>query len=177
MSIEDGKDYRNWLRGDPELLARNKERKRMLKFKIRVFKTALYNEQKAYEKLLKGVERREKAYKPNFKDRETLDASYVAGLVSDDDYPRERYAIWQCYSDRGHINNMKWIESELAKYEKALADFQELLDNHSRENTRAREKRRRRHHRHMAYKRRKRREKKRAYKEELRERYKYYGLR
>lgn len=127
MSIADGKDHRNFLNIDQAEYMRNKEALRMLKFKITVFKRAVYNEQRAYKKLLSTQDKRIKAYNPRFKTREELDAAYLVGAVSDEDYSRERYNIWLVYSDRGHINNLKWLEEQLAYYEQKLADFENHL--------------------------------------------------
>ena len=85
------------------------------------------------------VKQREKAYNPRFRTREELDEAYVAGLLTDREYMRERYAIWLAYSDRGHINNMKWLESEIDHYKRAL----EALENHIDEKRKASYKRRR----------------------------------
>lgn len=173
MALADGRDITNWLHGDPEMLARNKEKKRMLRFKIHTFHREILLEQQAYDKLLRGTERRKERWKPTYTNREDLDAAYHAGLVKDEDYTRERYAIWQVYSDRGHIANLEWLHEQEDKYIKALEDFQAYLDEKSRENRKAREKKRQRHRHHMAYKRRKRREKKRAEREA---RWKKYGI-
>lgn len=119
MSIEDGKDYRNWLK-DPENHLAIKERRRMLKFKLHVFTTALYYEQRNYDKLLANTERRKKSYKPMFSSREELDQAYVLGAVSDKEYMSQRSKIWQVYSDRGHIKNIEWLKSEIERYQEAL---------------------------------------------------------
>lgn len=172
MSIENGKDYRNWL-NNPEQHMAIKEARRMLKFKCRVFRTALYTEKKNYEKLLSGIERREKAYKPRFKTREELDAAYVVGAVSDEDYMQQRSAIWQCYSDRGHIANIEWLEKELAKYESALADLDQWRKDARQESVRKYEQKRSRAKRFNTYRRNRYRRQKR---EQLERRWKYYGI-
>lgn len=171
---EDGRDVRWFLSIDPEEHARNKEQKRMLKFKIHTFHREIILEQQAYDKLLRGQERRKETYKPTYKTREELDAAYVAGLITDDkEYMRERYAIWQVYSDRGHINNLKWLHEQEDKYKKALEDLEAFAEEKNKESMLRSQKKRQKHKHHMAYKRRKRREKKKA---ELEARWKYYGI-
>lgn len=172
MSIEDGKDYRNWLVNEKEHLA-IKEARRMLKFKLHVFKSSLYTEKKNYEKLLSGIERREKAYKPRYKTREDLDAAYVVGAVSDQDYMQQRSAIWQCYSDRGHIANIEWLESEVDKYQNALDDLDSWMAEKKTESRARFERKRTQTRRHNGKRRKKYRREKR---EALERRWKYYGI-
>lgn len=172
MSIENGKDYRNWLVNEKEHLA-IKEAIRMLKFKRRVFKTALYTEKKNYEKLLSGIERREKAYKPRYKTREELDAAYVVGAVSDEDYMQQRSAIWQCYSDRGHIANIEWLEKELDRYESALADLDQWKEDTKKESARRYSQKRWKAKKFNNYRRRRYRQQKR---EALERRWKQHGI-
>ena len=172
MSIEDGKDYRNWLVNEKEHLA-IKEARRMLRFKRTVFRTAYTREKLRYQQLIDGTERREKSYKPMFKTREELDAAYVVGAVSDQDYMKQRSAIWQCYSDRGHIKNLEWIQSELDKYQKALDELDEWTEAKHRETVARNDKKRRQKLKHRRTERNKYRKKK---KEALERRWKYYGI-
>lgn len=173
MSIENGKDYRNWLVGDPNLYARNKEKKRILRFKIRVFERELKQEQKKYDKLLAGTENRKEVWHPIYDNREDLDSAYVAGIVKDEDYPRERYAIWQVYSDRGHINNIKWLTGELEKYKSQLEGFEDFLNGIRKEKRRKIDRRRQVRRRYNNRRRSLRRQKRKA---ELQERWKKYGI-
>lgn len=124
MAIEDGKDCRNWLK-DPENYMAIKEKRRMLKFKCRVFSSALYQEKRMYKNLLDNTEKRKKIYNPTYSSREELDQAYVIGAIDDKEYMSQRSKIWQVYSDRGHIKNIEWLESELNKYETAL----DMLEN------------------------------------------------
>ena len=180
MSIENGKDYRNILNGDPELHMKYKEAIRLTKFKIKVFKSQLRLEKITYDSLKKNEPKRFAHWKPKYKTVSDLDEAYVAGLVDDKDYMYQRYAIWQVYSDRGHINNIAWMESEIKKYEKQLADIENYLKERNREaQKRARKKLERKKHK-LAYKRKVRRKKRTAEREQLwREtgigRYRHYG--
>lgn len=173
MSFADGQDKRNYLKIPEDEFMRNKETLRMLKFKIRVYKTALYNEQRAYKKMLSTQDKRFEQWQPKYKTRKELDDAYLVGAVDDTDYRKERYAIWQVYSDRGHINNLKWLEKMVEVSEKNLADFEAYLQSESERRKEAREKRDRLRKRHNMYIRRYRHKKK---KKALQERWEFYGI-
>lgn len=171
MSIENGKDYRNWLRGDPVQLAETKERKRLLRFKIMTFNYRIAIEKKNWKKLLDGQQGRYEYWKPKYKTREELDEAYVAGIVTDEDYPRERYAIWQVYSDRGHKANLEWLESEQQKYQAELDGFEAFLQKTTKENKKKYDQR---HRKKYLYRRR---EKRRKARERIRkDKWKKYGI-
>lgn len=173
MSIADGKDHRNFLNIDQAEYMRNKEALRMLKFKVTVFKRQLFQEQRTYKKLLSTQEKRFNTYQPKFKTRKELDAAYLVGAVSDQEYSKQRYAIWLVYSDRGHINNLKWLESELEYYEKKLADFENHLQEQAKTKRQAWLRRQQKRNKHATYMRRTRRA---ARKKELEERWHRYGI-
>lgn len=119
MSIEDGKDCRNWLNYPKEHMA-IKEKRRMLKFQVMVFRRALKAERKRYDELLEGTERRKESYKPMFDTIDKLNDAYVIGQVDDQTYMSQRSRIWQVYSDRGHIANLEWLQAEYDKYKGQL---------------------------------------------------------
>lgn len=173
MSIADGKDHRNFLNIDQAEYMRNKEALRMLKFKIAVFTRQLKQEQRTYEKLLSTQEKRFNTYKPKFKTREELDAAYLVGAISDEDYSYQRYAIWLVYSDRGHINNLKWLESEKERYEQKLEAFENHLKEQSRTKRQAWIRRQQKRSKHATYMRKSRRA---TRKKELEERWHRYGI-
>lgn len=127
MSIADGKDCRNWLKNPEEYMA-IKEKRRMLSFQVSVFRRELKREQKTLEKLNSHLQLRIDRWHPRFDSREKLDEAYVAGLVTDRDYMRERYAIWQVYNDRGHNANIAWLSAELEKCETALENLENHID-------------------------------------------------
>lgn len=172
-TIED-RDQRNTFNGiSPEEYLRTKERIRMAKFKIRVFKTALRNEQFAYNKMLKTQPKRMNRWHPKYEDRKKLDEDYVVGKLTNEEYAYERYAIWQVYSDRGHINNIKWLEEMLKHYEDALKDINDELEQRRKETNRRRQKRWWQKKKHATHMRRVRRAEKQR---KLEERWKRYGI-
>lgn len=173
MSFADGKDNRNYLNIPEDEFRRNKETLRMLKFKKKVYSVALYNEQRAYKKMLSTQGKRFETWHPRYKTREELDAAYLVGAVDDQEYRYERYAIWQVYSDRGHINNLKWLEEMVEKATNALEGFENHLQDESRQRAMARQKRKRLLHKNVVYNRRSRRKKR---KRELEERWRRNGL-
>lgn len=127
MAIEDGKDCRNWLNHPEEHMA-IKEKRRMLRFQVRVFKRELKAEQKKYDTLLAKTADREKSYKPMFDSLEKLNDAYVVGKVDDRTYMSQRSKIWQVYSDRGHIANLAWLQSELDYYQGKLDALEGKMD-------------------------------------------------
>lgn len=102
-----------------------KKKKQLLEFKASTYRNALTRQKKAYAKLIEGQASREKGYKPMFKTREELDEYYDQGTMTPAEYRREKTKIWQVYSDRGHIQNIAWLEEELAEAERKLALFAE----------------------------------------------------
>lgn len=172
MSIKNGRDYRNWL-VNPEEHMRIKEERRLLKFKIQVFNRELKREKKRYESLLDGQDARKESYKPAYQSRKELDEAYVVGAVSDKEYMRNRSAIWQVYSDRGHIANIEWLESELEKYQKMLDSLESYMARKKLESKKRYRQRINARRRFNAYRRRRYRQNKKA---ELEARWKKYGL-
>lgn len=172
MSIENGKDCRNWLK-NPDTHMQIKEKRRMLQFKVRVFQRALKQEKFTYEKLKKGEQKRFDAYKPKYRTREELDAAYVVGALTDREYMWERSAIWRVWSDRGHIANIAWLEEELAKYEEALNTLDTWIKEKHDETVKRKQQRYRQKVKHRNYVRNKYRKNKRK---ELEARWKYYGI-
>lgn len=150
MAIEDGKDCRNWLKNKDDHMA-IKEKRRMLKFKLHVFSSALYEEKRNYKKLMTNTERRKQTYKPQYQTREELDQAYVLGAINDKEYMKNRSAIWLVYSDRGHIKNIEWLESEVAKYEGALAELEEWMNEKHEESVRRKRKKQQRKLHHRRY--------------------------
>ena len=145
----------------------------MLRFQVATVERALKQEKKTYKKLLDGTERRKESYKPTYTSREELDQAYIVGAVADEDYMRERSAIWNVYSDRGHIANIQWLEETLAKYQYALDNLEAYLTNKRKETIRACEHRRiarktYNSHRRVMYRKKKR--------EEKEARWRKYGL-
>lgn len=140
MAIEDGKDVRNFLKHPDEHMA-IKEARRMLRYQIRVFDRAIKHEQKMYDELIEGTERRKQSYKPTFDSLEKLNEAYVIGKVDDKEYMRNRSAIWNVYSDRGHIANLEWLHKERDKYQKRLDHIDDWIDEQRRVSNHERYKR------------------------------------
>lgn len=127
MALKDDKDIRHLLWHEEEHLA-IKEKTRMLKYQASVFRNELTKQKKAYQKLVDGQERRKVSYAPMFDTLEELNEEYGKGEMEDREYMSQRSRIWQVYSDRGHIANIKWLEEELAKVEAKLAAVENVKE-------------------------------------------------
>ena len=128
MTFENEAQFIYWQEHDYQ---ETKEKYRMLKFQAATYRNRLTQQRKALEVLRAGQDDREKAYKPMFKTTDELWRYYVNSDMSFKDYAYQRSRIWQVYSDRGHINNIKWLEEELAKVEAKI----KALDKHVEELT------------------------------------------
>lgn len=126
MSIENGKDCRNWLNYPEEHMA-IKEKRRMLKYQVSVFQRELNKEQRVYDDLLANFEKRKAAYKPKYESLEELNEAYIVSRMPDREYMAERSRIWQVYSDRGHPARIEWLTKERDKYKSALDALEKAM--------------------------------------------------
>lgn len=174
MATIKDKDLRNSLIGiSQEEFLRMKERIRMADFRIRVFNTALKQERKAYDKLMKSQPKRMEVWHPKYDDIQKLNDEYIIGKMTNEEYVRERYAIWQVYSDRGHENNIKWLEGMLKHYQDARQGIEDELETRRKAGKRKKDRRRAYLKKHATHMRKVRRAKK---KKELEERWKRHGI-
>lgn len=174
MATIKDRDQRNTFTGiSQEEYLRMKERIRMAKFKVTVFKRALYNEKAAYKKLLSTQPKRIERWHPKYDSRKKLDEDYVVGKMTNEEYAYERYAIWHVYSDRGHLNNIKWLEEMLQYYEDALQAINDELEDRRKARIKRGRKRELQKKHHASQMRKFRRRKKRN---ELEERWRKYGI-
>ena len=174
MATIKDKDLRNSLHNiSQEEFLRTKESIRMANFRVRVFKTALRQEKAAYKKLLSTQDKRMERWHPKYDDLKKLNDEYIIGKMTNEEYVRERYAIWQVYNDRGHINNIKWLEQMLAIYQGKLDDIEADLEQRRMRHQKRWEQRRAYLKRHATHMRRVRRAEK---KRKLEERWKKYGI-
>lgn len=168
----------NWLVNEQQHM-KVKHELALAKYQVATFTNELKRIRKKFDELVEGQPKRKKAYGLKYDSREAIDEAYMVGALDEKGYMRQRAALWQTYSDRGYLARIEWLESELEKYQRKLENIETWMGNtaeRNKEQSRIRFNRKQ-HHRAWSrqYMRRKRSAKKRAYKEELRKRYMYYG--
>ena len=111
-------------------------------YQIRVFEKALRDRKKVLADLRAGEEMRKEAFKCKYRTVEELNQAYIVGAIKDDrEYMRQRSAIWQVYSDRNHLKEIEWLETELLRYYRKKENIEALIEK-KRKETRAEHKRR-----------------------------------
>ncbi len=148
-------------------------------YQIAVYERELRKERKALAELESKTEMRKEAFGCLYDSREKLDQAYLIGALDEMGYMKQRSALWQTYSDRGHGDRIEWLERELERYKlrrQKIEDYKVELSRRNKE--RSRERWKRKQHRNAmdrARRRRERSERKRKQQEELRKKWMYYG--
>ena len=163
----------NWLNDDEDEHLKIKKRFKLLEYKIRFFKRERKRVQKMLDNLIANREMQAEVRGLLYHSRQELDEAYMAGLLEDREYMRQRSSLWHVYSDRGHTAELEWLDSEIEKYETELNALHEWTELKKKESTRKRGMKRQRL-RHKTYMQRTRRRRKR--KQALEERWRRYGI-
>lgn len=170
----------NFLHNEEQYM-RIKTEKKLIEYQVKLFRNELNKMQKRYDELKAGEERRAESYGAKYKTRKELDDAYMLGNMTDREYMQYRSAMWQAYSDRGYEARIKWLTAMLDHYQAKLDKITNWMVAAQKASREGINKRYRKRQKHYAYKRRVRRrersEKKKQQYKELKERYKYYGLR
>ena len=117
--IEEGADCKGWW-NDDERYRRIKQQKKLTEYQLRLYKRALYVERKHLAKLEAGTQRRKENTNCMFTSRKELDAAYLVGAVTREEYRHQRSALWHTYSDRGHYDKIAWLEGCIEECENKL---------------------------------------------------------
>ena len=163
----------NWLGDREEFHMRVKREKKLTEYQLWFFERELKRQKKMYDGLKEGIPRREKSYKPRFKTREELDEAYMLGGMTVKEYMIERRNIWNCYSDRGYLDRIAWLEEQAAKYREKLEDIEGWTLETKRKSNNKRQKKFKRRGKLASQKRRYR---KKIKTKKLEERWRKYGL-
>lgn len=163
----------NWLGDREQFHMMVKKEKKLTEYQLWFFERELKHQKKLYEGLKERTQQREKSYKPRFKTREELDEAYMLGGMTVKEYMIERRNIWNCYSDRGYLDRIAWLEEQAAKYREKLEDIEGWTERTRKHSTYLRGKKRNVREKHInAVKR----YKKKVRMKKLEERWRKYGL-
>ena len=147
---------------------------KLTKYQLRFFTKELERRKKYLEKLEANTELRKKAYKCDYSSVEELNQAYIVGAIQDDkEYMRQRSALWQVYSDRGHLKEIEWLEAEILKYQRKMDAIESIMQKKKKRNHEEWDKMVKKRRRKAATMRRYRRRRKQA---ELEERWKRHGI-
>lgn len=153
---------------------RIKRELQLTEYQIRLFEKALRNRKKVLSELREGEEMRKEVFRCKYRTVEELNQAYIVGAIKDDrEYMRQRSAIWQVYSDRNHLKEIEWLETELLKYYRKKENIEALIEKKRKDSLEARRRRYNKRKRWNNYMRKYRKKRK---KEELEERWRRYGL-
>ena len=113
---------------DEQQHMRIKNRRKLIEYKIMVYRRELKRERDALEKLIERTQMRKEVYRCIYDSRAELDEAYRAGKLTDKEYIGQRSALWKVYSDHGHNMRIEWLQEELEKCEKQLEMVNEVRD-------------------------------------------------
>ena len=170
----------NFLRNEEQHMRIKRERK-LVDYQVRMFTKELKRIRKKLDALRAGEEDRAEKYGAKYRTRKELDDAYMLGNMTDREYMHYRSAMWQAYSDRGYLDRIEWLEKMLNHYQNKLEKIDQWMEEARKESRAGINKRYRRKQYKLAHKRKTRRrersERKKQQYKELKERYKYYGIR
>ena len=167
VTIEDGRDMRNFIKGDREEHMLIKNNLKMLKYQKGVFQRELNRVSKNYKELIDGQNRRKENYGTKFSTVEELNEAYAIGQVSDEEYFYQYRAWWQTYSDRGYPERIAWLTEQRDRYQAKLDALTEYMGEKREKSIKRYEAKRRQRKKHATAQRRYMKRKRKQMKEEL----------
>lgn len=161
-----------WIQNEEQYMKIKREIQ-LLKYQIQFFNKGIRDREKRMKYLEETRDKRIKSYGLKYHTREELDEAYIVGSMTDDEYRKQRVAIWNVYSDRGHIAELKWMTEERDKAQRKLDEINKWREERHKEACQRKKKKRLKKMKHATawrrYNRRKRRQ-------ALEERWRRYGI-
>ena len=166
---------------DEKQYMRIKRERQLVDYQVKLFSNERRKMQKRYDALQEKTEQRKNSYGLRYNSRKELDEAYIAGVIESKEYMDQRSKLWLVYSDRGYEARLAWLDKMIAHYEGNLKNIDDWIAKKADEREQRQKSKIRKRKKAASYMRRRRRKARREAKEaqyrELKEKYKYYGLR